>query len=121
MALSIKDRDLYHRIGRGEMTNQAFLDHLLETGFLAKVDTNSEWWAVVLSLANKRRTGEDLPDLIAQSGVFEGDDPVELIGAKIVELGGPQGFDLHFTNRREDSVFQKIYQTVESLGRFERP
>jgi len=116
-ALSIKNRRLYDRIGRREISLSEFTTFLKKLTLFQKREHRAFWWAALLYLgAFNDQPLQKLEQKFQELGVWDPSDKEE--GALQNELSR---FGRAFSSWGEDygPIFAKIYQVLEELRTFE--
>ena len=115
-ALSIKNRDLYDRIGHGEISLSEFTTSLKPLTLFSQTERRSFWWAALLYLGVfADQPPAKLEEEFQNLGVWDSSDKEE--GAFESELPSYSQAFWRWGDA-EGSAFSKIYETLEGLRTF---
>jgi len=115
--ISINNRDLYDRIGSGEITPSEFTKYLKPLTLFNESATDRDRWAALLYVGVFGFQKDELEPEFKKLGIWDPSNNEE------GNFEGILGFTRQaFSHRGRDqgSVFSKIYEKLEELRTFER-
>ena len=118
IAVYIKEKEIYHKIGRNEITLKEWTDYLKNHKFILKNSQHGFWWATLLYTG---AFGVESPDKLRVEFIELG------VNINSDEFGGNFKEKLLYVSieiygqiyKRSNSPFSKIYKTLEGLRTFE--
>lgn len=111
--LSIKNRDIYDRIGNSKITPSEFTEFLKPLTLFNDSDIEGDWWAALLYVGVFGYRQETLELEFQELGIWDPSNTDEELFARTF------GFATDAFGRKQWSVFSEIYEIMEGLRTFE--